>query len=60
MKKSSNEVRAMCESEMIAAIQTVEKLAREEAITAVKDRVIAHYEEQEAEEETLKQVQTLF
>ena len=41
---------------MIAAIQTVEKLAREEAIEAVKERVIAYYEEQEAEEETLKQV----
>lgn len=53
------EVRAMCESEMIAAIQTVEKLAREEAIKEVKDRVIAHYEEQEVEEDVLKQVQTV-
>ncbi|MFC5541204.1 MAG: polyribonucleotide nucleotidyltransferase [Bacilli bacterium] len=49
-------VREMCEQDMIAAIQTVEKLAREEAIEAVKQRVVAHYEEQEAEEETLKHV----
>ncbi|MEJ9282285.1 polyribonucleotide nucleotidyltransferase [Ureibacillus thermosphaericus] len=54
-----NAVRAMCEQDMIAAIQTVEKLAREEAIAAVKERVITYYEEQEAEEETLKQVNTV-
>lgn len=53
------EVRAMCESDMNAAIQTVEKLAREENIKAVKERVIAHYEEQEADEDVLKQVQTV-
>lgn len=49
-------VREMCEQDMIAAIQTVEKLARDEAIEAVKQRVVAHYEEQEADEETLKHV----
>lgn len=54
-----NAVRAMCEQDIIAAIQTVEKLAREEAIAAVKERVITYYEEQEAEEETLKQVNTV-
>ncbi|MEK4253008.1 polyribonucleotide nucleotidyltransferase [Ureibacillus sp. FSL K6-2830] len=54
-----NAVRAMCEQDMMAAIQTVEKLAREEAIAAVKERVITYYEEQEAEEETLKQVNTV-
>lgn len=49
-------VRDMCEADMIVAIQTVEKLARDEAIEAVKQQVISHYEEQEADEDTLKQV----
>ncbi|SOC35627.1 polyribonucleotide nucleotidyltransferase [Ureibacillus acetophenoni] len=53
------QIKAACEADMIAAIQTVEKHAREEAITAVKERVIASYEEQEADEETLKQVKTI-
>lgn len=53
------QIKAACESDMIAAIQTVEKHAREEAITAVKERVIASYEEQEADEDTLKQVKTI-
>ncbi|WP_346235566.1 polyribonucleotide nucleotidyltransferase [Lysinibacillus telephonicus] len=55
----SAQVKELCEEDMIAAIQTVEKHAREEAITAVKERVIAGYEEQEADEETLKQVKTI-
>ncbi|MFP3916235.1 polyribonucleotide nucleotidyltransferase [Lysinibacillus telephonicus] len=55
----SAQVKKLCEEDMIAAIQTVEKHAREEAITAVKERVIAGYEEQEADEETLKQVKTI-
>ncbi len=50
------QVKAACEADMNAAIQTVEKHAREEAISAVKERVLAVYEEQEADEETLKQV----
>ncbi|MCT6923595.1 MULTISPECIES: polyribonucleotide nucleotidyltransferase [Bacillales] len=49
-------VKAACEADMNAAIQTVEKHAREEAITAVKERVLASYEEQEADDETIKQV----
>lgn len=55
----SAQVKELCEADMIAAIQTVEKHAREEAITAVKERVMAGYEEQEADEETLKQVKTI-
>ncbi|RTQ95255.1 polyribonucleotide nucleotidyltransferase [Lysinibacillus telephonicus] len=55
----SAQVKKLCEEDMIAAIQTVEKHAREEAITAVRERVIAGYEEQEADEETLKQVKTI-
>lgn len=53
------EVSAMCEADINAAVQVQEKHAREEAITAVKDRVIAQYEEQEAEEATLKQVKEI-
>ena len=44
------EVRALCETEMIQAIQVQEKHAREDAIKEVKDKVIAKFEEQEAEE----------
>ncbi|MEC1179305.1 polyribonucleotide nucleotidyltransferase [Metasolibacillus meyeri] len=49
-------VKAACEAGMNAAIQTVEKHAREEAITVVKERVLASYEEQEADDDTMKQV----
>ncbi|KPL61090.1 polyribonucleotide nucleotidyltransferase [Rossellomorea vietnamensis] len=51
------EVRSLCESELIPAIQVQEKHAREEAIGNVKDKVMAVYEEEkEADEATLKQV----
>jgi len=50
------EVSAMCEADINAAVQVQEKHAREEAISAVKERVMAHYEEQEADETTIKQV----
>lgn len=53
------QVKAMCEEDMIAAIQTVEKHAREEAIGVVKERVMASFEEQEADDATLKQVKTI-
>ena len=53
------EVRAFCETEMIQAIQVQEKHAREDAIKAVKDKVIVKYEEQEAEEPVLKQVKQI-
>ncbi len=49
-------IKAACETDMHDAIQTAEKHARDEAIQAVKDRVIASYEEQEADDETMKQV----
>ncbi|KOY82725.1 polyribonucleotide nucleotidyltransferase [Lysinibacillus macroides] len=53
------DIKATCETDMHDAIQTVEKHARDEAIQAVKDRVIASYEEQEADDETMKQVYTI-
>lgn len=53
------DIKAACETDMHDAIQTIEKHARDEAIQAVKDRVIASYEEQEADDETMKQVYTI-
>ncbi|WP_442599546.1 polyribonucleotide nucleotidyltransferase [Neobacillus sp. D3-1R] len=49
-------VRQMCEAELNNAIQVQEKHAREEAIKIVKNDVIAKYEAEEADAETLKQV----
>jgi len=54
-----SEIRSMCEKEMIEAIQVQEKHAREDAIKAVKDKVIAKYEEQELEDDALKQVKQI-
>ncbi len=53
------EIREMCEADMIKAIQVQEKHAREDAIRAVKDTVIAKYEEEKAEDEDLKQVKQI-
>ncbi|KUP07154.1 polynucleotide phosphorylase [Bacillus coahuilensis p1.1.43] len=50
------DVRSLCETEMVAAIQTVEKHARQEAISSVKANVMSHYEEKEATDEILKEV----
>src|SRR5579875_2025847 len=41
------EVRELCEADMVKAIQVQEKHAREDAINAVKNQVLAKYEEQE-------------
>lgn len=49
-------IREMAEEDMHSAIQVHEKHAREDAINEVKQRVIAHYEEQEVEAEVLGQV----
>lgn len=48
-------IRKACEEDMIKAIQVKEKHAREDAIQAVKDSVLAGYEEEE-DEEIIKQV----
>lgn len=50
------EIKAACETELNAAIQTVEKQARQQAIDAVRETVVAKYVEAEADDETLKQV----
>ncbi|MGV3467266.1 MAG: polyribonucleotide nucleotidyltransferase [Heyndrickxia sp.] len=54
------EVRQMCESSMISAIQVQEKHAREDAITEVKNKVLAVFEEKEnIDDETIKQVKKI-
>ncbi|WP_027408733.1 polyribonucleotide nucleotidyltransferase [Anoxybacteroides tepidamans] len=50
------EVRAIAEADIKKAVQVPEKLAREAAIDEVKAGVVAKFEAQEADEETLKQV----
>ena len=52
----NHRVREMAEEEMLTAIQVVEKHARQEAIDAVKDRVIETFTEEEVTEKELKQV----
>lgn len=49
-------VRNMCEVELNKAIQVQEKHAREDAIKVVKNEVLAKYESEEADADTLKQV----
>ncbi|WP_394217252.1 polyribonucleotide nucleotidyltransferase [Halobacillus trueperi] len=51
-----DKVEAEATDAIVQAIKTEEKKAREEAISQVKADVVASYEEQEADEETLKQV----
>ncbi|MED3624216.1 polyribonucleotide nucleotidyltransferase [Bacillus thermocopriae] len=58
-KELEEEVKAACEADLIKAIQVQEKHAREDAINEVKNRVLAQYEEQEADEEVLKQVKQI-
>ncbi|MYL71022.1 polyribonucleotide nucleotidyltransferase [Halobacillus litoralis] len=49
-------VEAEATDAIVQAIKTEEKKAREDAIAQVKADVVASYEEQEADEETIKQV----
>ncbi|CUQ35906.1 Polyribonucleotide nucleotidyltransferase [Turicibacter sanguinis] len=49
-------VREMAEADMLAAIQVVEKHARQEAIDAVNKRVLEVFEAEEVTEQELKQV----
>lgn len=55
----SKEVKDRCEKELITAIQTEEKHAREEAINEVKASVLEHYTEIEADDITIKQVKAV-
>ncbi|MEH7107831.1 polyribonucleotide nucleotidyltransferase [Bacillus sp. JJ1764] len=58
-KELEAEVREMCEADMVKAIQVQEKHAREDAISQVKEQVLAKYTEQEATDEDLKQVKQI-
>ncbi|TDL35006.1 polyribonucleotide nucleotidyltransferase [Jeotgalibacillus sp. S-D1] len=49
-------VRELASGKMNEAVQTHEKHAREEAIASVKNEVLAVYEEEEADEATIKEV----
>ncbi|RSK27077.1 polyribonucleotide nucleotidyltransferase [Bacillus sp. HMF5848] len=53
------EVRALAEEQIKAAIQVHEKHAREKAISTVKATVESQYIEKEADEQTLKQVKEI-
>lgn len=53
------EIREQCEAEMIAAIQVQEKHAREDAIKAVKVKVMEKYESEEADAGDLKLVKQI-
>ncbi|ARF18495.1 polyribonucleotide nucleotidyltransferase [Sporosarcina ureae] len=53
------EVENRCENELIAAIQTEEKHAREEAINEVKAAVLEYYTDADADEDTIKQVKAV-
>ncbi|EWH22464.1 polyribonucleotide nucleotidyltransferase [Bacillus haynesii] len=52
-------VQGMAESSLLKAIQVHEKHAREDAISEVKNEVLAKFEEEEHDEETLKQVKDI-
>ncbi|MEV9640189.1 polyribonucleotide nucleotidyltransferase [Mammaliicoccus sciuri] len=55
----SAEVKNFCENDLISAIQTEEKHAREEAINEVKTSVLDRYIVNEADEDTMKQVKAV-
>jgi polyribonucleotide nucleotidyltransferase len=55
----TNTVREMCEEELNKAIQVTEKHAREDAIKAVKDDVLARFAEQDADEDKIKLVKKI-
>ncbi|MEH6946402.1 polyribonucleotide nucleotidyltransferase [Peribacillus asahii] len=53
------EIKTMCLADLNKAVQVQEKHAREDAITEVKNHVLAQYEEQEADEEKVKKVKEI-
>ena len=53
------DIKASCETDLVSAIQTQEKHAREEAINAVRNAVIERYTEEEADDATMKQVKNV-
>jgi polyribonucleotide nucleotidyltransferase len=55
-KELTDDVKNRCYDKLKAAIEVHEKKAREAAIDEVKKETVAFYEEQEADEDTVKQV----
>ncbi|AZV47709.1 polyribonucleotide nucleotidyltransferase [Bacillus halotolerans] len=55
----SEKVKALAEQDLLKAIQVHEKHAREDAINEVKNTVVAKYEDDEHDEETIKQVKQI-
>ncbi|RFU61574.1 polyribonucleotide nucleotidyltransferase [Peribacillus glennii] len=53
------QVKSICEDDINKAVQVQEKHAREDAIKKVKDRVLAGFEEKEADDAQLKQVKEI-
>ncbi|MFD1204197.1 MULTISPECIES: polyribonucleotide nucleotidyltransferase [Sporosarcina] len=58
-KELLEEIKSDCEADLIKAIQTEEKHAREDAINAVKEQVIEKYTNDDTDEETVKQVKSI-
>lgn len=55
----NEKVKALAEEDLLKAIQVHEKHAREDAITEMKNTVVAKFEEDEHDEETIKQVKQI-
>lgn len=58
-RELEDQVKEMCETDLIKAIQVQEKHAREDAIKEVKNQVLAKFEEQETSDEDLKQIKQI-
>ncbi|MBY4603951.1 MULTISPECIES: polyribonucleotide nucleotidyltransferase [Bacillus] len=55
----SQKVKALAEEDLLKAIQVHEKHAREDAINEVKNSVVAKFEDEEHDEDTIKQVKQI-
>ncbi|MDR4434011.1 polyribonucleotide nucleotidyltransferase [Bacillus tequilensis] len=55
----SEKVKALAEEDLLKAIQVHEKHAREAAISEVKNAVVAKFEDEEHDEDTIKQVKQI-
>ncbi|KJJ41939.1 polynucleotide phosphorylase [Bacillus subtilis] len=55
----SEKVKALAEKDLLKAIQVHEKHAREDAINEVKNTVVAKFEDEEHDEDTIKQVKQI-
>ncbi|MCY7980703.1 polyribonucleotide nucleotidyltransferase [Bacillus inaquosorum] len=55
----SEKVKALAEEDLLKAIQVHEKHAREDAINEVKNAVVAKFEDEEHDEDTIKQVKQI-